>query len=559
MLPLISIKDFSVSFAGQKVIEQINVDIAPNKITAIVGESGSGKSITSLSLMKLLPNTAKVLGNAFFSEDGHTSIDLFKLNNKQIAEVRGNKISMIFQEPMTSLNPIITCGLQVYEMIVQHQKLTKQEAKLQVIQLFEQVELPSPELMYDKYPHEISGGQKQRVMIAMALSCKPCLLIADEPTTALDVRVQKGIINLLKKLQEQYQMAILFISHDLALVKEIADYIIVMQQGKIVEQGQSNEVFRNPKELYTKALLACRPTTSDKGKKLLTVQDFISSEINVDRNVSFSEIDYNHEVLSVKNLNVHYSKAPSIFSKKRDVFKAVNDVSFNIYNKEIVGLVGESGCGKTTLGRAILQLIPSTNGSIHFEGKALTELKGNDLKLARKEFQIVFQDPFGSLNPRMSIGNAIAEPIKLYNKDFGKKELEEKVNEILQKVALPESSFSKYPFQFSGGQRQRICIARALAVNPSFFVFDESVSALDVSVQAQILNLIQELKAASDFTALFISHDLGVVHYLCDRILVMKAGEIVEEGSAHDVFFNPKHPYTRELLAAQPGITEIVA
>lgn len=558
MLPLISIKDFSVSFAGQNVIEQINIDIAPNKITAIVGESGSGKSITSLSLMKLLPDNATVLGNAFFSEDGKFAIDLFQQTNRQIAKVRGNKISMIFQEPMTSLNPIITCGMQVYEMIVQHQQITKKEAKLEVVKLFEQVELPNPALIYNKYPHEISGGQKQRVMIAMALSCRPSLLIADEPTTALDVRVQKGIITLLKKLQEQYKMAILFISHDLALVKEIADYIVVMQQGKIVEQGQSLEVFQNPKALYTKALLSCRPTAQDKGKKLLTVQDFIGNQITTNRATTNSEIDYNQEVLSVKNLNVHYSKSSSIFSKKPAIFKAVNDVSFNIYNKEIVGLVGESGCGKTTLGRAILQLIPSTSGKIHFEGKALTELKGKDLKLARKEFQIVFQDPFGSLNPRMSIGNAIAEPIKLYNKEIGKRQLSENVNEILKKVALPASSFSKYPFQFSGGQRQRICIARALAVNPSFFVFDESVSALDVSVQAQILNLIQELKAASDFTALFISHDLSVVHYLCDRILVMKAGEIVEEGTADDVFFNPKHPYTKELLAAQPGNSETI-
>ena len=553
MKPLVSIKNFSASFGQNKVVENISFDIPANKITAVVGESGSGKSITALSLIQLLQNTAVLSGEALFSEDGVNTIDLLKINSRQIAQIRGNKISMIFQEPMTSLNPILNCGTQVSEMILQHQNISRHAAKEKVLELFSQVELPEPTSLYKKYPHEISGGQKQRVMIAMALSCNPSLLIADEPTTALDVRVQKGIINLLKKLQESHALAILFISHDLALVKEIADHMVVMQKGKIVEQGETEQLLSHPQEDYTKALLACRPTPSDKGKKLRTVADFISSkkpDATVEKLVT---IDYSQEVLQVKNLSVIFEKTASLFRKRQQGFKAVNNVSFSIYNKEIVGLVGESGCGKTSLGRAILQLLPISEGEIVLQGRNLSRLKGEALKTARKDFQIVFQDPFGSLNPRLSIGNAIGEPIRLYNQGISRSEVEQRVNDILQRVDLPISAFSKYPFQFSGGQRQRICIARALAVNPSFFVFDESVSALDVSVQAQILNLIQELKSASDFTALFISHDLGVVHYLCDRILVMKAGEIVEEGTADEVFFHPKHPYTKELLAAQPG------
>ncbi len=555
---LLSVENFSVSFAGNSVVDNISFKIEANKVTAVVGESGSGKSITSLSFLQLLPGAATVSGKAIFGTKKHDAVDLLALSKQEISKFRGNEISMIFQEPMTSLNPILTCGKQVLEMILHHQKITKKRARQEVVNLFEQVELPLPEKIYKKYPHEISGGQKQRVMIAMALSCRPHLLIADEPTTALDVRVQKSIIDLLKKLQARYQMAILFISHDLALVKEIADHIIVMQRGKIVEQGTAENILNHPKETYTKALLACRPTPASKGKKLLTVQNFLNDDLTEQAVPQFTIRDDGAPALSVKNLSVVFEEKKMLFSKRGSSVKVVNNVSFNIFNGEIVGLVGESGCGKTTLGRAILQLIPATEGSVVFKGKALNELKGEELKLARKEFQIVFQDPFGSLNPRLSIGNAIAEPLLLSSKNLSTSvSVESRVKSILEKVDLPKNSFGKYPFQFSGGQRQRICIARALAVNPSFFVFDESVSALDVSVQAQILNLIQELKVKEEFTALFISHDLAVVHYLCDRILVMKAGEIVEQGTADDVFYNPKHPYTIELLAAQPGHSNI--
>ncbi|MBI3883378.1 MAG: ABC transporter ATP-binding protein, partial [Sphingobacteriales bacterium] len=444
------------------------------------------------------------------------------------------------------------------EAIQLHQKISKKVAKQKTIDLFEKVKLPNPPEIFNRYPHQISGGQKQRVMIAMAMSCNPSLLIADEPTTALDVTVQKTILELIKELQQQNGMSVIFISHDLGLVADIADKVLVMYKGEIVEQGKTREVQQNPQHPYTKALMACRPVKYSKGERLPVISDFIKDESIVpnDGKVCLNPIQVtpvNNIALQVKNLHVHFAGKKTLFGKTPEPFKAVNDISFNVLKGETVGLVGESGCGKTTLGRAILQLIPVTSGNIILEGKDLAQLPKNKMRPLRKQLQIVFQDPYGSLNPRMTIGNAIKEPMKVHELFSSDKQRKEKVIELLEKVNLKAEHFNRYPHQFSGGQRQRICIARALALNPSFLIFDESVSALDVSVQAQVLNLLNDLKKEFGFTSIFISHDLSVVHYISDRILVMNKGQIVEEGLADDIFFSPKNDYTRKLIEAIPG------
>ena len=558
MLPLVQIKNLSISFAQDDknvdAVKNISFNIPRGKITALIGESGSGKSVTALSFLQLLPEQAKLSGNMLYSEDGSTTKDLLHASLSAMQQLRGNKIAMIFQEPMTSLNPVHTCGAQVIEALMLHKKMSKAVAKEATIELFKKVELPMPEQMINRYPHQISGGQKQRVMIAMAMSCNPALLIADEPTTALDVRVQKNILLLLKKLQAENGMGILLITHDLSLVADVADEIAVMYKGEIVEAGIAQEILAAPQHIYTKALLACLPTVKSKGTRLAVIDDYLNDNISVVKELTVDIPNHSSDViLNVENLSVSFPIKKNIFGKTLQEYKAVDDVSFTVNKNETVGLVGESGCGKTTLGRAILNLVKPTTGNVFFKGKNIAKATDAEMRLIRKELQIVFQDPYGSLNPRLSIGDAITEPMKMHNSSSTQKSRKEKAMHLLEEVNLNSSFFNRYPHQFSGGQRQRICIARALALEPNFLIFDESVSALDVSVQAQVLNLINDLKAAHNFTSIFISHNLAVIHYISDRIMVMKNGKIIETGTADEVIFSPKQAYTKELLNAVPN------
>ena len=563
-IPLLQVKNLSVAFGNTVAVCNISFDVFPGELVAVVGESGSGKSVTSLSLLQLLPRQTSIKGELFFAKNNNSAVNLLTLDEKRMRAIRGKDIAMIFQEPMTSLNPVFTCGRQVKEAIQLHQKVNATVAKEKTIELFEKVKLPNPAQIMNRYPHEVSGGQKQRVMIAMAMSCNPSLLIADEPTTALDVTVQKTILELIKELQQQNGMSVLFVTHDLGLVADIADKVVVMYKGEIVEQGSAVDVLKNPQHYYTKALLQCRPALHGKGERLPVIGDQLSVISDQLKSTSVIESTFNinkpitgHSslvtVLDVQNLKVHYPAKTSFFKKSPEPYKAVDGVSFTVSKGETVGLVGESGCGKTTLGRAILQLIQATSGKIILNGKDLLQLPHKEITPLRKDLQIVFQDPYGSLNPRITIGDAITEPLQVHGMLNGKKERKDKVIELLEKVNLKAEHFNRYPHQFSGGQRQRICIARALALNPSFLIFDESVSALDVSVQAQVLNLLNDLKKEFHFTSIFISHDLSVVHYISDRIIVMQQGKIVEEGLADEISFSPKQEYTKRLIEAVPG------
>jgi peptide/nickel transport system ATP-binding protein len=564
--PLLQIKDFSVDFVTESgttsAVKNISFEVNPGETVAIVGESGSGKTVTSLSILQLLPSPpAKYKsGQILFSKDGHEVVDILKLDKKELRKIRGNKISMIFQEPMTSLNPVKTCGDQVIEALRIHNNISEKEAEEKTIELFSNVKLPDPKSIVNRYPHEVSGGQKQRVMIAMAISCNPSLLIADEPTTALDVTVQKTILQLIRELQSQQQMSVIYITHDLGLVTEIADKVIVMYKGEVVESGTIKDIFLHPKHPYTKALLACRPDASAKGKRLPVIADFLSEKAEVSKNkqVSVIERPENYKtgqpLLEVKNLEVYFPVKKNFFGKILKEFKAVDDVSFTVEKGETVGLVGESGCGKTTLGRALIRLIEPTSGSIYFNKKNIELIPKDELRKMRKDIQIIFQDPYGSLNPRLTIGEAINEPMKIHSILSNQKQRKEKVINLLEKVDLKPEYFNRYPHEFSGGQRQRICIARALGLNPDFIICDESVSSLDVSVQAQVLNLLNDLKEELGFTCIFISHDLSVVHYISNRIMVMNKGKIEETGTADEIYFNPKKEYTQKLISAIPKV-----
>ena len=571
MFPLLSIQNLEIAFRSEAgtitAVQNMSLEVRRGELVAIVGESGSGKSVTALSILQLLPKNSTIYpnGKILFSTDEKNVDDLLQTSNSRLQAIRGNRIAMVFQEPMSSLNPAITCGQQVVETILQHNKISTTAAKLQAIELFKKVELPNPTLIFDRYPHQLSGGQKQRVMIAMAMSCKPDLLICDEPTTALDVTVQQTILQLIKQLQKEENMGVIFITHDLGVVGEIADKIIVLYKGRIVESATTAEIFLTPQHPYTKALLACKPILHPKSQKLPVVSDFMKvredgtieeKKINNPQTLDIKNkneliINNIYPILNVKRINVWYPSQKNIF-RKADYFKAVNDVSFDVYEGETLGLVGESGCGKTTLGRALLQLIAPTSGEIIYHGKNITSLQKKERLRLRKEMQIIFQDPYGSLNPRITIGQAIAEPLQVHGILPTEKQRKDKVIDWLEKVGLKAEHYNRYPHEFSGGQRQRIVIARALVMNPKFVVCDESVSALDVSVQAQVLNLLNELKKEMGFTAIFISHDLGVVKYISDRIMVMREGRIEEIGLAEYVYNRPTSEYTKRLLNAIP-------
>jgi peptide/nickel transport system ATP-binding protein len=560
MYPLLNISNLSIDFITEEgitnAVKNIALTVNKGEIFAIVGESGSGKTVTSLSILQLLqsPPARYTSGEILFSGDGKMQTNLLTASQDHLRDIRGNQISMIFQEPMTSLNPVHTVGSQVMEAIMLHQKVNRVEAKKRTIALFEGVNLPEPASIINRYPHQLSGGQKQRVMIAMAMSCKPALLIADEPTTALDVTVQRTILELIKDLRHQYGMGVIYITHDLSLVAEIADRVVVMYKGEIVESGITENIFNNPTHPYTKALLACRAVLYPKGVRLPVVSDFMGEKDTVEKPTSpLKPLMGDENILTVDHLSVHFPTRKNLFGKTLQHFKAVDDVSFTVSRGETVGLVGESGCGKTTLGRTLLRLLEPTSGRILFKGKDIAHIPKEEMRRLRKNIQIIFQDPYGSLNPRMTIGNAIHEPMKIHGALLNNKQRKEKVIDLLEKVNLRPEHFNRYPHEFSGGQRQRICIARALGLNPEFIICDESVSALDVSVQAQVLNLLNDLKAEFGFTSIFISHDLSVVRYVSDRIIVMHKGRIVESGPAEEVYHHPKEEYTRKLIEAIPG------
>lgn len=556
--PILIIKNLHVAFKTESGLNEVLCGISYNlysdEILGIVGESGSGKSVASLAIMGLLPLKSGVttLGEVMFNAE-----NLIDCSQKQLESIRGKKIAMIFQEPMSALNPSICCGKQVEEILLQHTNITTKEANKEVVRLFNAVKLPEPKKTYKKYPHEISGGQLQRVMIAMAIACKPEILIADEPTTALDVTVQKEIIALLKTLQKEFKMSVIFISHDLALVSEIADRVLVMYKGAIVEKGDTKSVFKNPQKEYTKALIGARPRLKSRLKKLPTISDFLSGIIpkalitKTARKEKHKNIYSSAPLLEVINLEKTYYSKASFFGIKT-ALKAVDNVSFKVYSGETLGLVGESGCGKSTLGKAILQLDKATAGTLKYKGDDVTNLSKKALRTLRKEIQIIFQDPYASLNPRLTVGMAIMEPMKVHGLFSSDNERKARTIEILEKVGLEAAHFDRYPHEFSGGQRQRIGIARTIAVQPKLIICDESVSALDISVQAQVLNLLNALKEDYGFTYIFISHDLSVVKFMSDQLMVMNKGKIEEIGEADSIYESPQKEYTKTLIEAIP-------
>ncbi len=586
MLPLIQIKNLTVRFPGTKsseaALQQFSLELFRGEMLAVVGESGSGKTVMSLALMNVLSPAARIeSGSILFSPDGKTAVELLGMSEKQSRRYRGNQLAMIFQEPMTSLNPLMTCGTQLMEPLMLHRKMMRRAAREEALLLFEKVQLPDPEIIFSKYPHQLSGGQKQRVMIAMAMSCQPSVLICDEPTTALDVRVQKTILDLLKELRRSENIGMIFITHDLGLVADMADRAIVMLRGRLVEEGPVARLFNHPGHPYTKGLLMCRPALHRKGQRLPLVSDYLNgtdpesltlpdsksyqhikeTDIAEDKffvSNSNPELVHNENgtrkeiLVRVRNLQLRYSSGKTWLGKEKLWTDAIKDIEFDVYKGETLGIVGESGSGKTSIGRALLGLNIPYSGTVTYGNQDLLTMRRSHLLAFRRNIQMVFQDPYSSLNPRLTIGRAIEEPVRVHQQMDGL-ERKELVLDLLSKVDLRPEQFNRYPHAFSGGQRQRIVIARALALHPGFVVFDESVSALDLSVQAQVLNLINDLKKKLGFTAVFISHDLSVIRYLCDRVLVMEKGRIVESGSAEDIYLHPETEYTRSLIEAIPG------
>ena len=599
MNPLLSVQDLTIEFlrdgAYQPVVRNVSFNVYRGRTLGIVGESGSGKSVSCMSIMGLLPippariasgkallynNTEKTIASD--DDDVATgegnAIDLLSLSEDGLRRHRGNDISMIFQEPMTSLNPVQRCGKQVMEMLRLHEKVSTEEARRRVIELFEEVQLPRPEKIFDSYPHEISGGQKQRVMIAMALVCHPQIIIADEPTTALDVMVQKAILDLLRSLQTKYNIGVIFITHDLGVMAQIADDIAVMYHGEIVEQGIARDVLEHPQHPYTQGLLACRPPLDSRPYRLPTVADYMgdttptnataepshavktaSNATTRDANEVIADDKQNCDnervpLISVHDLHVDFTLKKSLFGKPKQILHAIDGLTFDIMQGETLGLVGGSGCGKTTLGRTLLHLIDSTSGTIAYRGKTLDRFDSSQMRHLRTKLQIIFQDPYSSLNPHITVGEAIMEPLRVHGMKSSDSERRDAVIELMQQVGLSPEHFDRYPHEFSGGQRQRVCIARALILQPELVVCDESVSALDVSVQAQVLNLLNDLKRHYGYTYLFITHDMAVVHFLADRIMVMESGRIVETGTHDEIFDNPQHAYTKKLISSIPRI-----
>ena len=594
--PILEIQNLHTYFDTEgeiiEAVKDVSFQVVPGRTVGIVGESGSGKSVTSLSIMNLLAQTAQI-------PEGTISFlgqSLIEMSDRKMRAIRGAEISMIFQEPMTSLNPVFTVGKQVIEALRTHQPISRKQARKRTLELFEEVGIPEPEIRIDSYPHQLSGGQKQRVMIAMALSCNPKLLIADEPTTALDVTIQSQILDLLRNLRDRRDMSILFITHDLGVIAEIADEVVVMYQGRIVEYGEILDVFTDPQHPYTRGLLACRPQLDTPYTRLPTVQDFMEvkregdvitilekkmdsvteasfrshgrqrklhpqqtleqlhepvDESHYPQGVTYANLD-EKPLLRVNRLKVHFPIRRGLLLRTHGYVKAVDDISFDVYRGQTLGLVGESGCGKTTTGRAILQLITPTAGTIHMEDRELTQMSASEIRLIRQKMQIIFQDPYGSLNPRMTIENTVTEPMTLHQIGNSRLDRCDLAVTLLEEVGLSSEHLRRYPHEFSGGQRQRICIARALAVKPQFIICDESVSALDVSVQAQVLNLLNDLQNTRDLTYIFISHDLSVVKFMADMIAVMHDGKIIEFGASESIYANPKEDYTRRLIQATP-------
>lgn len=579
MNSLLQIKNLVTSFQSEErtvvAVNNISLSINAGETLAIVGESGSGKSVTSLSILRLLnEKTSRITGEVLFQKN-ESWVDLQKISEQEMRTFRGKEIAMIFQEPMTSLNPVITCGEQVAEVLRLHLGLNRKEAKEKTIELFNKVKLPRAEFLYHSYPHQISGGQKQRVMIAMAISCNPRLLIADEPTTALDVTVQKSILDLLREIQDEFKMSIIFITHDLGVVSELAQKVAIMYKGKIVEKGTVNEIFKNPQHSYTKGLLSCRPNLNIRWPVLPTINDFMKEnsdgsyaatgyslslsdtsivEINNQRKKRLNLIYQKNPLLTLDRVNKSFTVRKSGFGRSQSI-SAVKDVSLSLFPGETLGLVGESGCGKSTLGKLVLRLLEPTSGKIIYQDRDLSQLSLEEMRQLRKKIQVIFQDPYSSLNPIQRIGDAIAEPMIVHKIYSSKAACRKAAMELLERVGLGQEHYHRYPHEFSGGQRQRIVIARALSVNPEFIICDECVSALDVSVQAQIINLLQQLKKEQGFSYIFISHDLSVVKYISDRIAVMKAGSIEEIGDADEIYDNPKSNYTRQLIDAIPRLT----
>lgn len=551
------------------ILHGISFELSNGETLGIVGESGSGKSVTALSIMRLInPKISKIDEGtiSYFDASSEKEYSLTECSEKELRQIRGRKIAMIFQEPMSSLNPVIRCGKQITEAILLHTDLSKKEAKKRVIQLFEEVKLPRPEYIFNSYPHELSGGQKQRVMIAMALSCDPDILIADEPTTALDVTVQKAILELIREVQQKRGMGVIFITHDLGVISEIADRVLVLYKGTVVEEGSISDLFENASHPYTQGLLACRPPLNLRFKKLPTVENYIKQEhlsdtfkeqIGVvskeERQIYHQKLYGEKPIIEIRNLCKEYPLRRGSLFEKREYIQAISDINLEIYEGETLGLVGESGCGKTTLGRAMIRLVEPSSGSILYRNQELRNLSLSEMRKVRKELQIILQDPYSSLNQHLTIGAMLVEPMKVHRIGSNSKERKRKAIELLERVGLEEQHLYRYPHQFSGGQRQRISIPRALAVNPRFIICDESVSALDVSVQAQVLNLLNELKNDFGFTYLFISHDLSVVKFMSDRMAVMEKGKIVELDDADRIYEAPQTEYTQKLINAIPN------
>lgn len=548
--PLLKLSNLAISAKDLPLVKPLNFALYKGKTLGIVGESGSGKSLTSLAIMGLLPDSLTVKGEVMYQ-----SKNLLKVNEEKYAALRGKDIAMIFQEPMTALNPTMKCGKQVMEIMLRHLKISRETAKTRTLELFNKVDLPRPEAIIDSYPHQISGGQKQRVMIAMAIACKPKILIADEPTTALDATVQHGILQLLNDLRDEYGMGMIFISHDLGVVRHVADDILVMYQGETMEYGIAEEVFKNPKNPYTRGLLACKPSPETTFERLPVVSDFLEGQrpkvklkTREGREQKLQQLLQQQPLLRIKNVNKYFKSKEGFFAKPSTV-TALSEVELKIFPGETLGLVGESGSGKTTLGRILCGLETASEGQVFYKEKDISKAGNSQWRNLHRDIQIIFQDPFSSLNPRIKIGDAIVEAMGL-RKDLKGQNRKEVACTLLEKVGLSADQYHRYPHEFSGGQRQRIGIARALAVQPKFIVCDESVSALDVSVQAQVLNLLNDLKDEYQFTYLFISHDLSVVKYFSDRIVVLKDGKLVEEGPADALYENPQTEYTRKLVGS---------